>query len=211
MAVSKRLRYEILRRDNNTCRYCGGTAPAVKLTVDHVVPVSLGGQDDPENLVACCGDCNAGKSSIAPDSPLVASVADDALRWATAMQYVAVDRARDRQKAGEIHDKFLAKWNTWTYTRGIKTYNVEIPGGWESSINRFIESGLELDDLTDLVDVAMAARTPDAWRYFCGCAWNAIKRSHEKAREMVDDWESQDAFREELERKGGNENPVCEA
>ncbi|AWN05089.1 HNH endonuclease [Gordonia phage Easley] len=40
MAVSKRLRYEILRRDNHTCRYCGATAPDVPLTVDHVVPVS---------------------------------------------------------------------------------------------------------------------------------------------------------------------------
>ena len=27
MAVSKRLRYEILRRDNHTCRYCGASAP----------------------------------------------------------------------------------------------------------------------------------------------------------------------------------------
>ena len=41
MAVSKRLRYEILRRDNHTCRYCGESAPDVKLTIDHVVPVSL--------------------------------------------------------------------------------------------------------------------------------------------------------------------------
>lgn len=35
MPVSKRLRYEVLRRDSHTCRYCGGAAPDVKLTVDH--------------------------------------------------------------------------------------------------------------------------------------------------------------------------------
>lgn len=58
MAVSKRLRYEILRRDNHTCRYCGATAPDVKLTVDHVVPVALGGSDVPTNLVAACDACN---------------------------------------------------------------------------------------------------------------------------------------------------------
>ena len=38
MAVSKRLRYEVLRRDNHTCRYCGAQAPDVKLTVDNMAP-----------------------------------------------------------------------------------------------------------------------------------------------------------------------------
>ena len=39
MAVSKRTRYEVLRRDNHACRYCGASAPDAKLTVDHVLPV----------------------------------------------------------------------------------------------------------------------------------------------------------------------------
>lgn len=64
MTVSKRLRFEILRRDNHACRYCGGVAPDATITVDHVVPVALGGSDDPSNLVAACKDCNAGKSSV---------------------------------------------------------------------------------------------------------------------------------------------------
>src|SRR6185369_3226628 len=62
MAVSKRLRFEILRRDNHTCRYCGRSAPEVKLTVDHVKPEALGGRTEPDNLVAACSDCNAGKT-----------------------------------------------------------------------------------------------------------------------------------------------------
>lgn len=41
MAVSKRLRYEILRRDEFTCRYCGRRAPDVQLTIDHVVPEDM--------------------------------------------------------------------------------------------------------------------------------------------------------------------------
>lgn len=41
MAVSKRLRYEILRRDNHTCRYCGGAAPDVVLTED-AITISCG-------------------------------------------------------------------------------------------------------------------------------------------------------------------------
>ncbi len=62
MAVSKRTRFEVLRRDNFTCRYCRSTEGA--LTIDHVIPVALGGTDDPDNLVAACHDCNAGKGSI---------------------------------------------------------------------------------------------------------------------------------------------------
>lgn len=57
MAVSKRTRFEVLRRDNHTCRYCGQAAPDVKLTVDHVTPVALGGTDDPANLVTACAEC----------------------------------------------------------------------------------------------------------------------------------------------------------
>ena len=86
MAVSKRLRYEILRRDNYSCRYCGASAPDVRLTVDHVTPVSLGGRDEAGNLVAACVDCNAGKSSSNPDAPLVGNVSDDAIRWSKAIQ-----------------------------------------------------------------------------------------------------------------------------
>ena len=57
MAVTKRMRFEILRRDNHACRYCGATAPDVKLVVDHVTPVALGGTDSPDNLVASCAAC----------------------------------------------------------------------------------------------------------------------------------------------------------
>ncbi|MGW0904953.1 HNH endonuclease [Streptomyces sp. NPDC002853] len=74
MAVSKRLRYEILRRDNHACRYCGATAPNVKLNVDHVIPTSLGGSDKPDNLVTSCSPCNAGKTSSLPDAQPVADV-----------------------------------------------------------------------------------------------------------------------------------------
>lgn len=63
MAVSKRLRYEILRRDRFTCRYCGASAPDAPMRVDHVTPVALGGTDHPSNLVAACEPCNSGKTS----------------------------------------------------------------------------------------------------------------------------------------------------
>ena len=58
MPLTKRIRFEILKRDNHTCRYCGASAPEATLTVDHVLPLALGGTDQPNNLVAACKDCN---------------------------------------------------------------------------------------------------------------------------------------------------------
>lgn len=78
MAVSKRLRYEILRRDSHTCRYCGATAPGVPLRVDHIVPVALGGTDHPSNLVTSCEPCNSGKTSTLTEA--VAEADDAAIR-----------------------------------------------------------------------------------------------------------------------------------
>lgn len=72
--VTKRLRYEVLRRDGFTCRYCGAKAPDVPLRVDHVIPVVLGGPDHPSNLVAACQDCNSGKTSTIPNGGYVAAV-----------------------------------------------------------------------------------------------------------------------------------------
>jgi 5-methylcytosine-specific restriction endonuclease McrA len=51
MAISKRVRYEVLRRDGHRCRYCGAAAPEVALTVEHVVPQALGGRNDPHRLL----------------------------------------------------------------------------------------------------------------------------------------------------------------
>jgi hypothetical protein len=66
MAVSKTIRFEVFKRDKFTCQYCGRKSPEVILQIEHVVPKSNGGLDDPMNLVAACFDCNSGKS----DRPL---------------------------------------------------------------------------------------------------------------------------------------------
>ena len=54
------LRWTILERDEHTCRYCATKAD--RMCADHVVPLSRGGTNDPENLVACCLSCNSSKS-----------------------------------------------------------------------------------------------------------------------------------------------------
>lgn len=92
MAVSKRLRYEILRRDNFQCRYCGAAAPDVKLNADHVIPQSLGGSDKPNNLVTSCADCNGGKTSSMPNAMPVADVEQDTFRQAAELKRAAEEK-----------------------------------------------------------------------------------------------------------------------
>jgi hypothetical protein len=57
------LKREIFRRDDYTCQYCGHRGNVVTLHVDHLVPASRGGTDDPSNLVTACWSCNLEKGN----------------------------------------------------------------------------------------------------------------------------------------------------
>ena len=61
--LPKALRYSMLSRDKFTCQCCGakGVDGAV-LEVDHIIPRSKGGSNDPSNLRTLCSNCNGGKS-----------------------------------------------------------------------------------------------------------------------------------------------------
>ncbi|MGQ9678907.1 MAG: HNH endonuclease [bacterium] len=54
----------ILRRDNNTCQYCG--IRGAVMTTDHVIPKAMGGADSWENLVCACPQCNTRKGNRTP-------------------------------------------------------------------------------------------------------------------------------------------------
>lgn len=59
------LRFEILKRDDFKCTYCGyGAADGRKLHVDHVLPRVRGGKNEASNLVTACLECNLGKGDV---------------------------------------------------------------------------------------------------------------------------------------------------
>lgn len=149
MAISKRLRFEILRRDQHCCRYCGEHAsPQVKLTVDHVLPVALGGNDDPTNLAAACQPCNAGKSASSPDAPLVAQVSDDEIRWRRAMASAAKKRLRRVKDMHKYMGQFLDIWDQWD------TDFRHLPGDWKIMLRYWWSIELPLDLVHDALSVA---------------------------------------------------------
>jgi 5-methylcytosine-specific restriction endonuclease McrA len=56
-------RREVLKRDSHTCQYCGTSK---RLTLDHVIPRSKGGQHTWDNVVTACEKCNSIKSDRLP-------------------------------------------------------------------------------------------------------------------------------------------------
>lgn len=61
-SLSKKIRFEVFKRDSFTCQYCGKSAPDTVLEVDHIIPVAKDGTNNITNLITSCFDCNRGKS-----------------------------------------------------------------------------------------------------------------------------------------------------
>ena len=62
---------ELFRRDRHICAYCGGEFAYLKLTRDHITPVSRGGRDIWMNVVTACRHCNGIKRNRTPEEARV--------------------------------------------------------------------------------------------------------------------------------------------
>lgn len=185
MAVSKSLRFEVMRRDGFACRYCGGEPPDVKLHVDHVTPVALGGQDVASNLVTSCEDCNQGKGSTPPDAEIVQDVQEMDARRREAMK-----RAREVEAERQYQETMAigyvdAEWQRWSM--GSSNDEVPRPTSWEDDIRRFHQLGLTTEQMTLAVDIAMKskAKPRNTWRYFCGVCWNRVRDLQETTEQIM--------------------------
>lgn len=188
MSITKRTRFEILRRDNHTCRYCH--AVDTPLTIDHVVPTALGGNDDPSNLVAACRDCNAGKSSTSPDASMVAQVSEDAVRWAAAMRLAGQRALEAREVANDRVRPFFEFWIEGT--EGLSPWaarKYELPMDWQPSVAGLLDAGLPMRQLLEAAIVAQAKRpAPDnAFRYMLGVANNMLAKQQQYAQQLITD------------------------
>jgi hypothetical protein len=62
--IAREIREEVFLRDRHTCQFCGTTLPASRLTIDHLIPLALGGLDEVTNYVTACEPCNVRKGKL---------------------------------------------------------------------------------------------------------------------------------------------------
>lgn len=179
MALSARMRYEILRRDDFTCRYCGAKPPDVRLVVDHVVPESLGGSSTPDNLTCACVDCNSGKGSAPPESVKVAEVAADAERFAAAMAQAVQNRAQPSPEVSGYVNAFMERWPSYY---GATDSDLD-------SVESFYRAGLPEGYMVSALGKAITATQvrggPAKFRYFCGICWSMIRELQAEAADIM--------------------------
>ena len=58
-------RKNVVMRDGNRCQYCGTTKGP--MTVDHIIPRTMGGRETWTNLVCACSRCNNKKGDRTPE------------------------------------------------------------------------------------------------------------------------------------------------
>jgi len=60
-------KHRLFARDRHVCAYCGDHFAEGDLTVEHIVPVSRGGQHAWTNVVTACRSCNTRKGNRRPE------------------------------------------------------------------------------------------------------------------------------------------------
>lgn len=170
--LSKKMRFEVFKRDGFTCAYCGGQPPKVTLHCDHVVAVANGGGNDIDNLVTACDACNLGKGARELTTVPLSIQEKSALLQEREAQIVAFNELlaakRDRvdRDAWVVAEVFTDHWRE----AGIRK-------DWFRSIEHFIDK-LDVNQLVNAAQRAVNKQPTDkaaCFRYFCGICWGIIK------------------------------------
>jgi hypothetical protein len=165
VAVSKKLRFEVFKRDGFRCVYCGSTPEKAMLRVDHVEPASKGGADEPWNLVTACFDCNAGKSDRRLEERTLAAELPDLEAATEHIEQLKAYLALQREKDAAFEELVSYVEEGWDYV-----FTKEDRGRIKYLLREF-----PADRLRTALEIA-AGRFPDngykAWKYFHGILRN---------------------------------------
>ena len=164
-STGKRQRFRIFERDSFTCQYCGKRPPEVVLHLDHIVPVSKGGQDDDENLITSCADCNLGKAAFKLGNLPKQAQKNSA---AIAEKYEQLKAFYNyQQKTSRLKEALFDD----VYSYWIEVWDCELRSPLKSSLRNFLKTH-SVDEIKDAIDLARSwvrnARTEDGFRYMCG-------------------------------------------
>lgn len=156
MAISKRLRFEVLRRDGFRCTYCGATPAESELHVDHVIPEALGGQSTPENLTTSCEACNSGKTSTSPTEEMIAAVDAAIAVEQAARARLAEALVEYTDSLNEFEDQVQSMWE-----HHVPQYRRERCPRWDlSRIAEWHRDGVPLELIEFGLRIAVQSNTP---------------------------------------------------
>jgi hypothetical protein len=172
--VSKKIRFEVFKRDGFTCQYCGRTPPAVVLELDHIIPKGEGGPESIDNYITACFDCNRGKGKGKLD--VIPPQGNEKLKLLKEKraQLKAFNRLIEKQEAELDYD----------IAEVIHVFHINFPESLPTerfssvTIKRFVNL-LPLIKVKDAMSLACSTKSDDpeaALRYFCGICWNWIKK-----------------------------------
>ena len=173
--VSKKIRFEVFKRDVFQCQYCGSQPPSVVLELDHLHPVSKGGDNSIDNLITACFDCNRGKSdgllSVAVEGVIdrlaIVKEKEDQLK-----EYNKLLRGIRKRQDDEIDEVELVFQETYP--------DMGFTASYRQSIRNFLKE-LPIVNLLDYMEKACLT-TPNsdrATKYFCGICWKVIRDNQE--------------------------------
>jgi hypothetical protein len=175
VGISKKLRFDVFKRDGFCCQYCGAhPSETVLLEVDHIHPVAEGGSNDIDNLVSACMDCNRGKgagllSSVPQSLSDKASVTQE--REAQLRGYYEILEAVKQRKDDElwsIADIFMERYSEESILRTRL-----------ASIRTFLDR-LNYYEVQEAMEIATdkCHSKNQGFSYFCGICWRKIKRAN---------------------------------
>jgi len=172
MSVSKKIRFEVFKRDGFRCAYCGKSPPEVSLECDHIEPVSKGGKDDLNNLITACFDCNRGKTNIRLDkipaklqenSEILKEQEAQLAEYRKFLKKIERRIAKDIKQISDVYTEFFPEYELSTTFKQV-------------SIKRFLKS-ISCQEIVDAMSKACSVTQNhnDTPMYFCGICWNIIK------------------------------------
>lgn len=129
--ISEKMKRRIFGEDEYKCQYCGGSFAFGELCLDHIVPLSIGGDNEDENLTTACRSCNAKKH----ETDVFEFIANNNLRILNSLYKKLntlskkLDRPQDKDKE-EDKEKDLEKEKVKDSSEGTVVIKTDIPNPW---------------------------------------------------------------------------------
>ncbi len=169
-SLSKKTRFDVFKRDYFTCQYCGSKPPSVLLEVDHIVAVASGGENDTDNLITACEDCNRGKGARALSSvpQSIDSKARDIAEREEQLKgfHAVIEKKRNRLES-----------ETWRALECL--YGRELTDIGQDDFNsaRIFVERIGLHAVLDAAEIARGNKCRDLFKYFCGVCWSLVRQA----------------------------------